>query len=420
MKNKLLFILTLLILMFGIGSVKAEEKLINFSCDYQFEGIKFRVKVLNLEQKYIKDSQQITTASTSDLNNRVFLYYEDNNGNFQLDTTSTGIDQYKGYSNSKKKMKLFYSQNSYGKKSEKSNFLVNATKGGKINCPQLYYFIEESSNEKYVVSSFSSHREYTDDGSASYDVDNSAVTFLSKNCYKNGTDTTPITCEEVETGELYSDDNLECVYSSNRESVKFKLIYDKKQDKLYFDGLGKNFAWITETFKQDGDNTLVIEEKMRSIFKGSESCPKRIYCSCSQINGCFFNKIEKENAKCGQLQSENGDESAGLNPSGGSPDSPDGWKIFEEDMTCEELLGSNLTKVVNVGVTAVRVIGALAMIIFGITAYIPAVSGDDPEMLKKANSKAIKMGIVLIVILLLPSLVKVIGNIFDFDLTCLI
>ena len=59
------------------------------------------------------------------------------------------------------------------------------------------------------------------------------------------------------------------------------------------------------------------------------------------------------------------------------------------------------------------------MIIFGITAYIPAVSGDNPELLKKANSKAIKMGIILILIILLPSLVKIIGNIFDFDLSCL-
>ena len=88
-------------------------------------------------------------------------------------------------------------------------------------------------------------------------------------------------------------------------------------------------------------------------------------------------------------------------------------------MTCEELLGSNLTKVVNVGITLIRIVGALAMIIFGITAYIPAVSGDNPELLKKANSKAIKMGIILILIILLPSLVKIIGNIFDFDVSCL-
>ena len=78
-----------------------------------------------------------------------------------------------------------------------------------------------------------------------------------------------------------------------------------------------------------------------------------------------------------------------------------------------------MTKVVNVGITLIRIVGALAMIIFGITAYIPAVSGDNPELLKKANSKAIKMGIILILIILLPSLVKIIGNIFDFDLSCL-
>lgn len=100
-------------------------------------------------------------------------------------------------------------------------------------------------------------------------------------------------------------------------------------------------------------------------------------------------------------------------------DVPDGWKISDEDMTCEELLGSNLTKVVNVGITAIRVVGALITIVFGILTYVPAVTGDNPELLKKANSKAIKMGIILIIILLLPTLVKIIGNIFDFDLSCL-
>ncbi len=101
-------------------------------------------------------------------------------------------------------------------------------------------------------------------------------------------------------------------------------------------------------------------------------------------------------------------------------ETPENWKISEEDMTCEELLGSNLTKIVHLCVTVVKVIGAIGAILYGIIMFLPVIMVDDPKELNKALSKAVKMLIVLILILLLPSLIKIIGNIFDFDLTCLI
>ena len=417
MKNKMLFILMIFFFIFAID-VKADEPIINFSCDYQFEGIKFRVKVLDLEQRYVKDSQNISKASTSFINEHVLMYYEAKDGNFAFDNTTFGIDQYKGYENKKIRLYLFSDPGS-SKKVQKTKFLLEATKNAVINCPQLYYFYDDSSFSKYYgVQSYPTHKKYYDEG-AEEDVPNSEVTFLSKNCYKNGTDTTPIKCDEVDTGELYDEDKLECVYSDNSGTDRFKLIYDTKQDKIFFDGLGKNYAWNSNVFKTDGDNTLVTEDTLHSKFKNSKTCPRIIDCSCTLLLGCYFFDDKHTNAKCGKLQSENGDEDKGVNGSGDSPSTPDGWKISDEDMTCEELLGTNLTKVVNVGITLIRVVGALAMIIFGITAYIPAVSGDNPELLKKANSKAIKMGIILILIILLPSLVKIIGNIFDFDLSCL-
>jgi hypothetical protein len=100
-------------------------------------------------------------------------------------------------------------------------------------------------------------------------------------------------------------------------------------------------------------------------------------------------------------------------------ETPESWKISEEDMTCEEILGSNLTKIVHLGVTAVKVVGAIAAILYGIIMFLPVIMDDDPKELNKALSKAIKMLIVLILILLLPTFIKIIGNIFDFDLTCL-
>ena len=99
-------------------------------------------------------------------------------------------------------------------------------------------------------------------------------------------------------------------------------------------------------------------------------------------------------------------------------ETPDGWKISDNDMTCEEILGSNLTKIVHLGVTIVKVVAAIATILYGIM-FLPVVMNDDPKELNKALNKAVKMIIILILILLLPTIIKVIGNIFDFDLSCL-
>ena len=100
-------------------------------------------------------------------------------------------------------------------------------------------------------------------------------------------------------------------------------------------------------------------------------------------------------------------------------ETPDGWKISDNDMTCEEILGSNLTKIVHLGVTIVKVVAAIATILYGIIMFLPAVMNDDPKELNQSLNNAVKMIIILILILLLPTIIKVIGNIFDFDLSCL-
>lgn len=195
------------------------------------------------------------------------------------------------------------------------------------------------------------------------------------------------------------------------------------QDSIYaceFKECGVGTESIAKYFSSSASNSAYSDE---TLMKNAGFTDEQVSCALKVINSEETKEEIKDVADSAseQIDSTMEDIQSDLNfkSDGDSPNVPDGWDISTEDMTCEELLGSNLTKIVNVGVTAIRVIGALATIIFGIVAYIPAVSGDNPELLKKANSKAIKMGIILIIILLLPSLVKIIGNIFDFDLTCL-
>lgn len=92
----------------------------------------------------------------------------------------------------------------------------------------------------------------------------------------------------------------------------------------------------------------------------------------------------------------------------------------ESKTTCAELLGTNLTKIVNTVLVLFRIAGAILSIVFGMLALIPAVVSKDQDALKKAGKKCVNMGIVLVLILLLPSLLVLIGNLFGYDLSCIV
>ena len=50
---------------------------------------------------------------------------------------------------------------------------------------------------------------------------------------------------------------------------------------------------------------------------------------------------------------------------------------------------------------------------------IPAVVNKDPEALKKAGNKCVKIAAILLVIGVFPSILRVIGKIFGYDLSCI-
>ncbi len=92
--------------------------------------------------------------------------------------------------------------------------------------------------------------------------------------------------------------------------------------------------------------------------------------------------------------------------------------IDPKDLTCEEMLGKNLTKILKFALEVLSIVGAIVAIVNSMISLIPALIAKDAEALKKAQSKCITMAIVLVLILLLPTLLTFIGNIFGYDLTC--
>ena len=89
-----------------------------------------------------------------------------------------------------------------------------------------------------------------------------------------------------------------------------------------------------------------------------------------------------------------------------------------DKQTCSQILGSNLTEVVRVGIKLIQVAGAIIAIVNGMLALIPAVLAKDADGLQKASKKIVNMVIILAAIFILPSIIKLIGNLFSYDVTC--
>ena len=95
------------------------------------------------------------------------------------------------------------------------------------------------------------------------------------------------------------------------------------------------------------------------------------------------------------------------------------YEIKENTYNCKEFIGENLYKLVHLIISALRIIGAIIAIVNGMISLIPALISKDADALKKAQTKCVTMAIVLVLIILLPTLLTFIGNLFGYDLSCI-
>ena len=90
--------------------------------------------------------------------------------------------------------------------------------------------------------------------------------------------------------------------------------------------------------------------------------------------------------------------------------------IYEGEMNCYQILGENLTKIVHLFISSLRIIGAIIAIVNMSFSIFVAIK--DPDKIKSAQQKCVSMSIVLIIIGLFPTLIRIIGNLFEYDLSC--
>ena len=88
--------------------------------------------------------------------------------------------------------------------------------------------------------------------------------------------------------------------------------------------------------------------------------------------------------------------------------------------TCVELVGSNLAAIIKVSITILQIVAAIIAVVKGMMVLIPPIIAKDADALKKAGGTLTKMAIILVIIFLFKPLLKFIGNVLDFDVSCLL
>ena len=428
MKKYLKFIFTFLLVFVFFENVNAET-LYNYSCDYSFnapgsgEEIKFRIRMYEISDEVIKNTEIIGVNDKKYWKEHVKNMYltkneKDGTVEFVISDSPFIENFYNKNSNGCSTLTLF--DDSVGKEL----FIRRSVSNKNIVCPQLYV------SKACVVTFYDTLTDFdTFSGAVISEEKTTPVKNNSMNCYKNASDKKPTTCTNTTQngGSLYDENQKECEYYANNRSTKFKLVYDKNNKTLRFDDMNNGFTLDSSVSQENKSGSVYItDQTLLSTFESSNSCPYDISCDCSTAfmtgkgKTCSFNVNDNKN--CGVLVSNNGEKTdgTGKDPNGTSPNLPDGWDIDPTVKDCASILGPNLTKLVHFGVNTLKIVAAIIAIVNGMISFVPAIMSKDQDALKKAGKKCIYMAVVLALIFILPYIARLLGNIFDFDITCLV
>ena len=97
-----------------------------------------------------------------------------------------------------------------------------------------------------------------------------------------------------------------------------------------------------------------------------------------------------------------------------------GISVSSDTMSCTDILGKTLTKVVHGGIILIQVAAGIIAVVKGMIILIPPLVAKDADQLKKASGTLVKMGIVLVLVLIFRPIARLIGTILDYDISCII
>ena len=410
MKKKLTFIIVLFL--FCIINVNAEATIGGIKCNYTL--------TLPSGSELCKTEIVVENYNTTP---SVKIYFENKRGKME-EYTSPNYD-YKNYDTSG-----VYGMLRFFTVAKKNKFADYYKNEGK--CPNVYV------------------NAYGDQ--TSYDVEFSPIDTSDKNSFKNQSSSAeylkgPNSSDWKTRDEFYKSNNVEqkedrvCKYTMNfdlfkiQSEVELRTVYNPQNNKKTYKLTVNGNTNSTESLDSElavslGLNTSglvrIESSQMKKLFTDGACIEKtKVYHYLNAANadlGLYLITTDAQEASDNGVAGrfDNGDGSTGKNGDYGSYEgtlpSPGFGKSGE---LCSEILGGNLSKVVKLGITILRIAGAIIAIIKGMTLLIPPIMDGDKASLQKAGKKCIKLGIILLIIGVFPTIIRFIGYIFKYDLSCI-
>ena len=171
------------------------------------------------------------------------------------------------------------------------------------------------------------------------------------------------------------------------------------------------------------DYTLYVEpDQLKILFAGNCLDASKLYLYLHKdelIAGSYgyhltTNKEEMEE----NLLNEDDDKDTHVPKAGDSDD--DGDDIDPNPMSCEDILGPVLTAIVKYAITIIQIAAAIIAIVKGMLILIPAVVAKDASALQKAGKTLVILGIILAIIIVLRPVIRLIGTVLEYDVSCII
>ena len=89
-------------------------------------------------------------------------------------------------------------------------------------------------------------------------------------------------------------------------------------------------------------------------------------------------------------------------------------------MTCEEILGPVLTKIIYSAITILQIVAAIIAIVRGMLILIPPIVSKDADALKKASKTLVILGIILMAAIAFRPIIRLFGSLLGYDISCIV
>ena len=429
MKKIIKFFFLIISILMMINYVEAENNIKDFYCVYD---------VYNpyLRNVSITDPDKDKTPDKIFTKIKILVEdYNNGNGNFTLKTyfLNNGSWNESFSAQSGQTSIVIFEEN---REKEKKTFVDNYKTGGR--CPRIYANQYMNGIERIMVDNYN-----RDEDKGTYFVLTTASeeklrSTSSESDWKTpeeffNTQSDPTTSpnqpehgqEKVCSYEFNFDDkvynNLHISFTKRKNIQNGNSVYEVKLDNEGQMQLVDLNDMNDITIYAEQANILLRKDILKKIYESEDCIEKDKICSYwseATSKWTFTISLDFDECKNNTLSGEYSNGS-GEKSNGKKPDTPN-LGFNTNPMTCTEILGPNLTKIVHAGVKAIQIIGAIAAIVKGMITLIPAVMAKDAEGLKKAQKTLVTMAIILLCIFLLPYLVRWIGNILGYDISCLV